>query len=69
MFAIADLFWVALGMALMFGLWFGALSLRKGMKAAWTFITNLFTGRGKALHAHIDAVHTDIKAIKTKVGA
>jgi hypothetical protein len=65
---LGHLFWVAVGAALMFGGWFCALWISKGARAAWAYVGGAFNKTAK-LHAHITAVHADVRAIKSKVGA
>lgn len=69
MSVLAILFWVAVGMALMFGLWFGALALWKGVSTAATWVGNVWNGAAKALQSDVTAIKNDVASIKTKIGA
>jgi hypothetical protein len=61
---LGNLFWVAIGMALMFGLWFGALTLWKGLKTAGQYTSNVWGGAAKAVEADIATIKSDVAAIK-----
>jgi hypothetical protein len=67
MFALTNLFWIAIGMALMFGLWFGALTLWKGVKVAEQWTANIWGGAAKALAADIAEIKANTSAIKAAV--